>query len=109
MGKDQYGDRTMDKQTWAPVQRARWTPAAFNFPTRVPWAMSAKAWEAYAAEGHGDQSHERLCERGGFGVEEFCACILGRGYTMQGIASIVPEDIERVRAMVESWPVVEGG
>jgi hypothetical protein len=36
----------------------------------VAWEVSAEAWKEYAAEGHGDQSHERLCQRGGFGVSE---------------------------------------
>lgn len=73
-----------------------------GFPTRVPWSMSARAWDAYAAAGHGDQSHERLCERGGFGVGELVACILGRGYSSRAIGSVTAEDIAAVRAMVDA-------
>lgn len=36
----------------------------------IPWAIGMEAWLAYAAEGHGNQSCERIAERGGFGISE---------------------------------------
>lgn len=57
----------------------------------VPWDVSAEAWKEYAAQGHGDQSHERLCERGGFGAAELAIFLYERikrieasGATMTG-------------------------
>jgi hypothetical protein len=44
----------------------------------VPWEVSAEAWKEYAAQGHGDQSHERLCERGGFGAAELAILLYDR-------------------------------
>ena len=44
----------------------------------VPWDVSAEAWKEYAAQGHGDQSHERLCERGGFGASELAILLYER-------------------------------
>ncbi len=44
----------------------------------VPWDVSAEAWKEYAAQGHGRQSHERLCERGGFGAAELAILLYER-------------------------------
>ena len=35
--------------------------------TTVPWSEAEIAWQTYDYLGHGDQSLERLAERGGFG------------------------------------------
>jgi hypothetical protein len=37
---------------------------------RIPWDIHVRAWQAYAAFGYGDQSAERIAERGGFGYGE---------------------------------------
>lgn len=44
----------------------------------VPWDVSAEAWKEYAAQGHGNQSHERICERGGFGASELAILLYER-------------------------------
>lgn len=44
----------------------------------VPWDVSAEAWKEYAAQGHGAQSHERLCERGGFSASELAILLYER-------------------------------
>ena len=38
---------------------------------RIPWAVAEIAYRAYAEEYGGDQSLERMAERGGFGRDEF--------------------------------------
>ncbi len=53
----------------------------------VPWEVSAEAWKEYAAQGHGDQSHERLCERGGFGVAELAILLYDRIKRLEGGAT----------------------
>ena len=58
----------------APVQSCR----AANKPAgTVPWSLHCKAWEAYAAAGHGGQSAERIAERGGFSYREIQCCLAG--------------------------------
>ncbi len=44
---------------------------------RVPWRIHMKAWEQYDRLGHGDQSAERIAERGGFGLEELILLLAG--------------------------------
>lgn len=44
----------------------------------VPWDVSAEAWKEYAAQGYGSQSHERLCERGGFSASELAILLYER-------------------------------
>jgi hypothetical protein len=44
----------------------------------VPWDVSAEAWKEYAAQGYGDQSHERICERAGFGAAELAILLYER-------------------------------
>lgn len=58
----------------APVQRGEGS---------VPWEVSAEAWKEYAALGH-DQSHERLCARGGFSVEEIAVLLYQRIKRLEG-------------------------
>lgn len=43
----------------------------------IPWATHLRAWEGYAAAGHGEQSAERLAERGGFSYREVQCAIEG--------------------------------
>jgi hypothetical protein len=47
-------------------------------PGRVPLEVSAEAWKEYAAQGHGDQSHERIIQRGGFGSLELAILLFQR-------------------------------
>ena len=86
------------KTATAPVQPEQ----GFPFPTRIPWAVHERAWSQYAAAGHGDQSARRLAERGGFGVRELCACLLGRGYSSASIRAITPDDVAKVREEIEA-------
>ena len=46
-------------------------------PGTVSWEVHQKAWENYAAAGHGSQSAERLAERGGFGYRELQCALAG--------------------------------
>ena len=61
-------------------------------PGRIPWAVHMVAWRAYAAAGHGDQSAERINERGGFGWSELIALI--RGQYLDGIGQAVTDLFE---------------
>lgn len=45
--------------------------------SNVPWSVHERAWRRYAALGHGDQSAERVAERGGFGWAELCVLLTG--------------------------------
>lgn len=55
-----------------PAQRASRTAPVQNSrgSFRVPWDVHVRAWQVYAALGHGDQSAARIAERGGFGCGE---------------------------------------
>lgn len=44
----------------------------------IPLEVAAEAWKEYAAQGHGRQSLERLCERGGFGASEMAILLYER-------------------------------
>jgi hypothetical protein len=81
-----------EERKTAPIQGER----GVAFPGRVPWVISARAWGQYAALGHGDQSHERLCERGGFGVYELVHLLNGRNPYRQ-IPLPTAEEIAAVR------------
>ena len=39
-------------------------------PMKVPWSIAELAYSVYVRHGGGDQSLERLAERGGFGASE---------------------------------------
>ncbi len=82
----------------APVQVER----GVAFPARIPWHFHERAWGAYAAAGHGDQSAERLAERGGFGVYELVACLALGDYNKPR-HTITAEHIVKVRAEIEDW------
>lgn len=43
----------------------------------VPWDVAEVAYSTYRRCFHNDQTMERLAERGGFGVEEFCLLYMG--------------------------------
>jgi len=56
-----------------PIQRSNGYPVGF-----VPWAVAEQAYEQYVRLGHGEQSLERLAERGGFGWSELTLLLRGR-------------------------------
>lgn len=67
---------TMSNQKFAPLQVAPLrTPDGKRY--QIPWWIHLKAWEQYARLGHGDQSAERVAERGGFGLEEILIMLAG--------------------------------
>lgn len=45
--------------------------------TAIPWGLHAILWRVYADHGHGDQSAERLAERGGFSRDELGQLAVG--------------------------------
>ena len=64
----------MTTQKWFPLQHTH-SPHGESF--RVPWRIARKAWDVYAALGHGSQSCERLAERGGFSIAELIYLLAG--------------------------------
>jgi hypothetical protein len=44
----------------------------------IPWAIAEQAYKEYKRRGHGDQSLERVAERGGFSPEEIDALMTGQ-------------------------------
>jgi hypothetical protein len=65
----------MSEQRRAPVQgdgRIGGRPAG-----TVPWSTHLLAWQGYDAAGHGDQSAERIAQRGGFSYRELQCAIAG--------------------------------
>lgn len=60
----------------------------------VPWAVHVRAWQAYAALGHGDQSAERIAERGGFGWQEMVLMLAERN-PWRGGAPMTPDQRAR--------------
>ena len=63
----------------APVQSDRRWPrgAPGSVPGTIPWNVHLRAWEGYAADGHGDQSAERIAQRSGFSYREVQCALLG--------------------------------
>jgi len=53
-------------------------PIQTHLEKSVPWDVSAEAWKEYADQGHGSQSHERICERAGFGAAELAILLYER-------------------------------
>lgn len=51
---------------------------------RIPMEISAEAWKEYAAQGHGDQSHQRMIQRGGFGSVELAILLFQRIKRLEG-------------------------
>lgn len=45
---------------------------------RIPWDVHVRAWQVYAAIGHGSQSAQRIAERGGFGTYEIALLLAER-------------------------------
>jgi hypothetical protein len=60
-----------DQERHAPVQGER-------HGTTIPWDVHLRAWQVYAACGNGDQSAERIAERGGFGYGELIKLLAER-------------------------------
>jgi len=85
------------KERWAPVKQI----PGFSFPPRVPWALSERAWSQYAAFGHENQSHERLCERGGFDPVELVSLLHGRNPFRGSTPNPTPEEVAKVRDEIE--------
>jgi hypothetical protein len=75
-----YDDR-FEPILYCPWCGKRLTDVGRRFPIQkagtVPWESAEKAYETYARLFGKSQSLERLAERGGFGVSEFCALFLG--------------------------------
>jgi hypothetical protein len=44
----------------------------------VPREVSEEAWKEYAAQGHGDQDHQRIIERQGFAAVELAILLFQR-------------------------------
>lgn len=73
-----YWDDVRKKPLWptphqndgqeAPIQRDRF----------VPMEVAEEAWKEYAAQGHGDQSLERINQRNGFGASELAILLYHR-------------------------------
>ena len=63
----------------APVQKDSRGPrgAPGSVPGTIPWSVHLRAWESYAAAGHGDQRAERVAARGGFSYREIQCALLG--------------------------------
>lgn len=62
----------------------------------IPWALAEIAYKAYAKDGHGSQSLERLAERGGFGWNELLACLRGsynnNTSAFEDFKAVIPSD-----------------
>ncbi len=59
----------------------------------IPWGLGEILWGVYAGHGHGDQSLDRMVERGGFGRRELGMLAVG-AYGGQG-AQIRPRYAKR--------------
>ena|SRR5688572_24028212 len=59
----------------APVQGQ---PGRRDGSFTVDWDIHVRAWQVYAALGHGDQSAQRIAERGGFGALEMIVMLAER-------------------------------
>lgn len=80
----------------APVQGDETHKAAGT----VPWDVHERAWQAYAAAGHGSQSAARIAERAGFGYREM-QCLLAGHYNVHTCRAKHPP--------VPDWAPLEGG
>lgn len=65
----------------------------------VPWDVHVRAWQTYAALGHGDQSAERIHERGGFGALEMVLLLAERDPFRSGYPPISAYDQEKLQAL----------
>jgi hypothetical protein len=63
----------------------------------IPWGLHEMLWRVYADHGHGDQSAERLAERGGFGRGELGMLAVGAYGSVDSAARgrTVPLDLYR--------------
>jgi hypothetical protein len=66
---------------------------------RIPWDIHVRAWQVYAAAGYGDQSAERIAERGGFGYSEL-VMLLGEvdPFAQRPLTARQGARLERLRA-----------
>lgn len=62
----------MDTNRPFPIQGDEGSPGGW-----IPWWLAEIAYASYVAEGHGDQSLERLAQRGGFGWIELGRLLSG--------------------------------
>ncbi len=53
-----------------PIQGGMEPGSGWYGASEIPWWLAEEAYAYYVALGHGDQSLERLAERGGFGRKE---------------------------------------
>jgi hypothetical protein len=67
----------------------------------IRWEIAEQAYKEYARRGHGDQSLERVAERGGFSPEEIDALLAGK-YSTKGLAELREgnEDAERAASVI---------
>lgn len=56
----------------------REAPVQGSAAARVPWSVHVRAWQVYAACGHGDQSAEVIARRGGFSFFEMVLLLAER-------------------------------
>jgi hypothetical protein len=61
------GRRLSEPGRWFPIQHAG----------NIRWEHAEKAYKTYCKILGGSQTLDQLCERGGFGIREFCALFLG--------------------------------
>ena len=59
-----------------------WYPG-YKHPT-IRKDIAREAYQEYSDQGHGDQSFERLHERGGFGCRELAMLLFQRIHRLQG-------------------------
>jgi hypothetical protein len=63
---------------WPDLLESDEVPTLVQERRAVPREVSEEAWKEYAWQGHRNQSHERVCERGGFGPNELAILLYQR-------------------------------
>jgi len=69
----------------------------------VPWSEAEKAYETYARFFGTDQSLERLAQRGGFGIAEFCWLYVGKNPIGQQEENTHRIILVVVRQLKDAW------
>lgn len=72
-----WWDASGSALTTAPMQPSK---------VRIPYVVAEEAWKEYRDQGHGDQSLQRLNERGGFSAEEIMLNLYERIRRLQGMS-----------------------